>query len=195
MIERRHKAFTLIELMVAIAIIGIMTGVGFASLQSGRSESRLQAAQREVAATIKLARSHALHGITQSGVTPCGYGFRFDPGDAARQKYEIFFNMPGTSDCTAKNTDPNHRHYRNTGNLADRSQVAESFSLSEGVTLGDPNIYGGGNPNDAEIYFTVPHANVFDENGNPYLSQVFDFSFSGKIKSITINSAGTITEN
>ena len=180
---------------MVVAIIAIMSAVGFASLQSAKSASRLKTAKREVAATIKLAQSYALQGKMQNGATPCGYGFRFPDNDNVN--YEIFYN-PGP-DCDKKNSGTDltylkkYLHYTDVGILP-ASQTAESFSLKNGVTL-VINASAPGNAN-REIYFTVPRANIFNGVGAPYPEiQSFWFEYSGDFKMIIFNPGGYVTEN
>lgn len=176
-----YRAVTLVEMMVVIAIIGIITGVTIVSFQSGKSSSRLQAAQREVAATIKLAQSYALQGKAQGGVTPCGYGFRFSDSS----HYEIFYNPSGGSTCEAKNNDPSQRQWIDAGS----TPAAESLELNNGVTLSSSVL-------NTQIYFTVPHANEYNSAGNLYASsQTLTFNFSGTTKTITINPGGHVDES
>ena len=41
-ILRKHRAFSLIELLIVMAIISIMSVVAYASLTSGRSQTRVR---------------------------------------------------------------------------------------------------------------------------------------------------------
>lgn len=164
----KYKGVTFVELMVVISIIGIMTGVGFVSLKSSRNDSRLRAAQREVASTIKLAQSYALQGKMQGAVTPCGYGFKF----TSAADYQIFYKLPTGGNCDVPGDATN----------------AESFTLSNAVVLDGP-----ANVSNTEIYFTVP----FSAMTGP-ISSIFTFQYpagSGDTKTITINLGGNVIEN
>ena len=55
-----RRAFTLIEMMVVIAIIGIVSGLGVLSIVSGKGATRVKGATRDVYAAIRHARSIAL---------------------------------------------------------------------------------------------------------------------------------------
>jgi prepilin-type N-terminal cleavage/methylation domain-containing protein len=197
---QHYKAVSLMEVLVVIAIIGIMTTVGFVSLDSGKSQAKLQAAQREIASVIKLTQSYALQGkVAPDGATPCGYGIRFDPADSSKMSYEIFYNTWttggwGYTDCTNMNADLNTRHWRNG---TPHSQIFQSFTLKDGVILStSPDIYAGGNPNITEIYFTIPVGNIYGYDGNTYVGpKIFTFELSGKTKTINIDSGGSVTEN
>lgn len=178
--KRRYKAVTLVELLVVISIIGILAGVSAVSLQSARNFSRLKAAQREVASQIKLAQSYALQGRAQSGVTPCGYGFRFKNDG----EYEVFYNPKSPSCSSVAN------HYDSA-----ISQSFESQLLSNGVKLfsPDPAAVGG---NETEIYFTVPHGSIYDYAGaTPIIDNVLTFRLGSSDKTITISPGGKITES
>jgi prepilin-type N-terminal cleavage/methylation domain-containing protein len=202
-ITDKHKAFTFVELLMAIAIVGIMTAVGFASLNSGKVTTKLQAAQREVASTIKLAQSYALQGktVTPGGTSPCGYGFRFDPTDGAKTKYAIFYTpyydtgVPTIKNCDQMNNYVSGGIHSYARYIAGQSQVLQSFTLKDGVTLStSPDIYAGGNPNITEIYFTIPGGNIYGYGGAAYATRTFTFNLSDKTKTISIDSGGSVTE-
>ena len=61
-----RRAFTLIELLAIVAIIGIMVTAGVVSLGAGQGAARTRGATRDIFATIRQARSTAL--VTQQ---PC----------------------------------------------------------------------------------------------------------------------------
>lgn len=71
---KSYKGVTFMELMVVIAIISIMSAIGFSLWQSTKGESYLRDAQREVASAIKTAQSYALQGRLRGGEVPCEYG-------------------------------------------------------------------------------------------------------------------------
>ncbi len=58
-----RRAFTLVELLVIIAIIGAMVAVSVVSIDAGKEAARMRGAVRDVFATIRQARSIAL--VTQ----------------------------------------------------------------------------------------------------------------------------------
>lgn len=186
--SQKYRAFTLVEMLLVMAIIGIMSAVLFASLTSNRSASRLKAAQREVASTIKLAQTYALQGKTQdnSGVqtTPCGYGIFF----TNITSYKLFYNdLNGAfPDCEAQNESVLFRTYLGG------SQVAESYSLKNNVELSVGffgTLFSG-------VYFAVPHANAYNGIGSAFASQTYTLKISGTAltKTATINSSGFVTE-
>jgi prepilin-type N-terminal cleavage/methylation domain-containing protein len=62
-VEVQRKAFTLIELLAVVALIGVMVTVGIVSFSSSRGSTRVFAAVRDVMAMVRRARSVAL--VTQ----------------------------------------------------------------------------------------------------------------------------------
>ena len=62
----KKKAFSLVELMIVIGIIGIMSSVTIISMQGGKTEKELEVAAREVSATIREAQSNSLSGKNAS---------------------------------------------------------------------------------------------------------------------------------
>ena len=63
---RFKKAFTLLELLVIVAIMGMMVTVGIVNVRSGQGAARVKGATRDVFAAIRRARSTAL--VTQQSV-------------------------------------------------------------------------------------------------------------------------------
>lgn len=177
LIANKYHGFTLTELMMVISIMAIMGGVGLVSLQSSKVNTRLRAAQREVAAAIKQAQSYALQGKMQGAAKVCGYGVRFN-GDTST--YEIFYKIPVSSKtCTTADTD-----YTSHENV-------EILKLENGVVLSSPVVAN------TEIYFAIPFGQIFDSSGSSFNSSTMTFEYpagSGVTKSIEINSHGNITE-
>jgi Tfp pilus assembly protein FimT len=57
--RRRPQAFTLVELMVIVAVIGIVTGVAFTSMAAFLQEQKLRQAAAELASYLQSARAKA----------------------------------------------------------------------------------------------------------------------------------------
>ena len=90
-----HKGVSLIELMVVIAIIGIMSSIGFALWQSSKNATYLDIAQREVASAVRAAQSYALQGKRLSSGVPSTYGVGFTANNA----YCIYHDSFNAGNC------------------------------------------------------------------------------------------------
>ena len=77
-INNLKLAFTLVELMVVVAIVMVLTGVGAASLNRFNNNQKLEGAKEELIADLKLARNLAI-----TNQVPAGSGYvlvSFDSG-------------------------------------------------------------------------------------------------------------------
>lgn len=86
----KKKGFTIFELTIVLAIMGIGASIMLVSLSPGKLQAKLRAAQNEVASTIKQTQSYALQGKTigtPTLLTPSKYGFR----STSTTAYEIFY--------------------------------------------------------------------------------------------------------
>ena len=108
---KKIKGFTLLELLVVIAMIGILSSVLIVNLSGTKSNAKLRAAQREVASAIKQAHSWALEGKRFNNATPVKCWGVCIPDDSS---YKIIYNDVG-NDCN------------------DCSKAAETYSLSGGA--------------------------------------------------------------
>lgn len=83
---KRYKAsqgFTLIEVLVSVAILAIMAAVTIASLSGSRNRQEVGGAARVVAAILRDAQNNALAGKNITGVSssrPCQFRVRTIPG-------------------------------------------------------------------------------------------------------------------
>ncbi|WP_349984786.1 GspH/FimT family pseudopilin [Stenotrophomonas sp. WHRI 8082] len=65
---RRIKGFTLLELMVTVAVVAILAGIAFPSFESTIRSSRVAAAHNELIGLLNLARSEAIRSGRGGGV-------------------------------------------------------------------------------------------------------------------------------
>jgi prepilin-type N-terminal cleavage/methylation domain-containing protein len=176
----KFKGFTFLELILVIAIIGIMSATSIVSLGALKVRANLKSAQSEVSATIETAKSYALQGKKQNGNTACGYGFRFKDN----KNYEIFYNKLSLSDCATQNANNAYLHHRAS------SISVFSGKLVNNVTLSSPA------SNFTEIFFTIPHANVYNNTGSIFNGSTFVFQANASnSKKIVIDKRASITSN
>lgn len=174
-----EKGFTLIELIISIAIVGILSIIIIVSSKSIRSNASLKSAQADISARIKKTQDYALKTKGQAETIVCGYGFRFINSN---RSYEIFYNQLNGAypNCEKQNQVSSFRLYRVD------SQQASEFDLPADVTLISTPI---------EIFFTLPHANMYGDAGNSFVTGGVSLQSSEQTTSILINSQADITEN
>jgi len=85
-------AFTLIEVLVVVAIMGIIMGVGSLRFRDFERRQKIVSIKRQMLADIRAAQSDALSGRKPSGcganLTLDGYAFRANSGSSS--SYEIY---------------------------------------------------------------------------------------------------------
>lgn len=95
--------FTLLELMVAMAIVGILTAATAVSLNSSRTKKEVEVAAREVTAAIREAQNYALTGKRVSDTEyPCDYKFNATIG-ASGYSIEYDYHVYGSTTCDDSN--------------------------------------------------------------------------------------------
>ena len=70
MVEYRARGFTLLELMVTVAVIAIVTAIGYPSFQGVIRSNRAASANNEMLGMLNLARSEALRSAQAGAI--CG---------------------------------------------------------------------------------------------------------------------------
>ncbi|GAA0692955.1 hypothetical protein GCM10009104_20230 [Marinobacterium maritimum] len=73
--RKRHQGFSVIEMMVAIAVLSIIVGIGIPSFKSMMDRSRIDAAADDLADGLRYARSEALQRNTKVTLKDAGSGF------------------------------------------------------------------------------------------------------------------------
>lgn len=69
-----NQGFTLMELMIAIAILGVLLALGWPSFTEALNNNRLAAASNSMIAGVNLARSEAMRSNRAGGVCPSADG-------------------------------------------------------------------------------------------------------------------------
>ena len=74
MSPERQTGFTLVELMITIAVLAILLGLALPSFQGSLRSNRVATTSNEVLASMSLARTEAIRGIGRAGVCPSTSG-------------------------------------------------------------------------------------------------------------------------
>ncbi len=132
--NKNTKGFTLVEMMVAIAIIGVMTSAILVSVGSSKIKEEVRAAADELAGRIEEARHRALSGNTETANKACGFGVYL----ATSTQYRTFYAVSGTGACTT---------HVFTGSAQTPSQTFTNLKVSV-------------SPTSQNIYFDVPFGHL-----------------------------------
>jgi Tfp pilus assembly protein FimT len=134
MSSAKNKSFTVIELIVVIAIVGLVSGIFLAHYRSGEQVSDLQTYSQKIVGLLKQAQSLALAGQEMGYLRP-GYGVYFSD----TQTYLLFADL----------------NDNNTYNPGDT--VIQSFTLPTRLTIDNIN---ASNP-PANFLFKPPLAEFY----------------------------------
>lgn len=134
--------FTLIEVMIVIAIIGIMTAIVLSSFGSGRIERELETNAREFASVVREAQNYALTGkvITATGIpstsVPCSFQVTW-----TSTEYSLIYRYKNSSsdDCSSSSTYPVLTYLFKNG-VTTSSGGPVDFSLPHAVVSGAGDI-------------------------------------------------------
>jgi len=97
--SKNGAGFTLVEVMVVVALMGIMAALSIVSLGSGRIERELEANAREFVAVVREAQNYALTGKQVEGNTACSFSVDWT---AASSTYSVGYTPSGN--CGASPT-------------------------------------------------------------------------------------------
>lgn len=113
--KKNLSGFTLIEMMIVIAIVGIMTAIVMTSLNTGRTRKALETSAHEFAGAVREAQNYSLSGRQISGNDVCAFSLKWVDDST----YSLGYTVSGS--CGAVPT------------------AILSYSLKNAVTLGSFN--------------------------------------------------------
>ncbi len=163
------KGFTLIEIVIVIAIIGIASSIVLVTVSNGRTRAQVEGDARRLSGMLRELQNNALSGEQiVSGRISCG------------------FSLPPSA-ASAITIVPTYL-YRNGATCATTlSGVLPTFSFSPGVSLSAAN--GG-------VRFVVPWGKVWDGTGAAPLAAPVQYTLakSGVVWSVCVYPEGRIEE-
>jgi prepilin-type N-terminal cleavage/methylation domain-containing protein len=107
------KGFTLIEIMVTVAIFAVITSVILARNSKFDDETLLQSAAYEVALSVRTAQNYGIDVLGQEGNYDSAYGVYFP---SVSSSYVLFRDVDGD-------------------NVADEGETVETYELNRGFTI------------------------------------------------------------
>ena len=172
------KAFSLVELLIAIGIIAVMSSVLFVSLNGSKNIKQVEVAGRQLAAAIRQAQNYALSGKGDPANTSrkiCGYGIYFADGGSQYQPFYNYTNSAG--DCAA---------------ISKNYNVAAPTFASPAQALPDSVLISTIFSTDA-FYFTIPFADT-NYNGGALGTQKISLQKNSAKYTVCVYGRGNVTE-
>jgi prepilin-type N-terminal cleavage/methylation domain-containing protein len=181
--SKKNKSFTLIEILVTLAIVVILSGLMFANYPKGGKQLALERASQTLSQDIRRAQEMAMSSVAESGACPgyktTGYGIFFD--ESSPFTYIIFRNCNRTS----------NRYYE-----SGIDQIKETINIESGIKI--CNLKQGSSDdsdNKISILFEPPDPTTYIEGS----SSASDASIilciqddTSQQKTIKINIAGSV---
>jgi prepilin-type N-terminal cleavage/methylation domain-containing protein len=134
-ILKNKKGFTLAELMIVVAIIGIMTSVSLLMFNKNRSQKEVETGARLLSATISQAYNNAITGkmykVGGADKNACVYGVRGGGGTLGMISFASYI-APANTSCTQPGNPVSEITTNIQGVKADVFQI--SYSLPFGKT-------------------------------------------------------------
>ncbi len=212
--NRSHNGFTLIELMVVMAIIAVVLAVVLTSQSSFNKTITLANTAYDVALTIRYAETYGLGSRAVGTMTNAGYGVHFQ--NAPSKSFTLFsdkYPSVGQSGLchTPPPNDPTGPDARSGNCVFDASQNegVTDYTLGNNITISDFCSYSSGGWSCAsgglsslDIVFVRPNASPFMSVNGSYL-EAFPVtkacltvsSPQGGSRFVSIASSGEITAN
>ena len=97
----RCRGFSLIELMITIAVLAILLAIGFPSFQGSLRSNRLATSTNELVATMSLARSEAIRNVRGAMVCPSADGEACSAAPDWNEGWMVWRDLDGNSIASA----------------------------------------------------------------------------------------------
>ena len=177
---RNCLGFTIIELIVSIAIIGTMAGIFFANYHDGGIQTDLNGAVQKLASDIRLAQNFSLGTKEFGSITPKGgWGINFNKDS---QEYFIFADDNGNYTYNESNNEK-YNVIKMPANITISSlKVSDSIVFTEGNAV-----------NSADIVFLPPDPQTYiNASTNQNIQITVRENVNNTIGQIEVNFLGLI---
>jgi prepilin-type N-terminal cleavage/methylation domain-containing protein len=154
----KREGFTLIELVVSIAIVASITGIFLANYHSANKQSELTMAAQKLVSDIRLAQNYSLGSKEYGGNMPSGgWGAHFNK-TSSPGSYRIFADSNGNMEYDAGEDD--------------KDKGGQIVDLPGGVRIAEINT--GSSINLVDITFLPPDpvTNIWDGANNYNMAQI-----------------------
>jgi prepilin-type N-terminal cleavage/methylation domain-containing protein len=157
-IENSKRGFTLIEILIVIAIIGILSAMVLVSISAGRTARDLDRSAHEVAAVLREAQNYALSGRSASvNENNCSYSVQVTSGSSNYSLRHTYGSGCGSNDALS--------NYSLARGVVFGSALTVNFSVPRGVlTSGATSI--ALTKNGSTVYVCLSAAGRITENGS-----------------------------
>ena len=170
--KNKNRGFSLVELMVAVALIAVLTSIIITTARFSETQKNLTLATDAVQSTIRLAQSYSLSIPNEGDDNICGFGF-YVKTDKSYAVYYTYDNDPTDSSTCDDFVDPavSIRTELETGSFSDDEKVKfDSSAVGEYAFFSSP-------------YGDVKKSNSFKliSTGNSGGEKTINVSLQGKI--------------
>ncbi|MBP7811685.1 MAG: prepilin-type N-terminal cleavage/methylation domain-containing protein [Candidatus Moranbacteria bacterium] len=151
MIQKKN-GFTLIEILVVVAIIAIFSAIVIPNVNAARIGKQVEANARSLASALREAQNHALAG-ERAVTNRVSCSFSFGPSAASVTSIARAYQYRNGATCAAST----------------RSESLTAFSLTQGVRLLEANV---------GVRFKVPWGEVWNGTGSEKLGSVVRYTLA-----------------
>lgn len=170
--KRKQQAYTLIEVMVVIAIIGLLSAIILTAMSRDKARMQIESVSREFSARVRAIQNDALTGKYVGNNIACGY---IVDVDVAAGSYRFSRTLNTTCSTTGLNL------------CLDGKTPMNTVTLQGGVSVSGPT----------GVCFTIPFGKAKTISGVDIgATQKYTFSKAGSshTRSVCVGTTGDITE-